>query len=340
MNTVSRVMHTNDPSNSRLRLDQLQLIDNQQLLNERDNEYKSPTLMSGYNKLFDEPDSESSGSRESCSDEEEPLATTLNHDLEDAEEVLSADNDDSSQPVSIEDTSDHFLPDDDPSEEYSAESLVDSRSHRYSGHPLGVQELEMQEELILREKAETQERFYNELRQKQSQWSLVDSRARAKILVSEAYFKERQHIQEQQDHLIEKAVLGRSPRYTRRFKANHAFRDAGFGVYGAHILNDGARHTEAVLERKRTLEHKWISLGKQVENDMAVRDNFPTVIRNLSVMRIFLEGQQSMAYSPSAAADSSERHRRYMNYQNVIQTVMLRNDGYFLRDALPRGEPL
>eukprot|EP01059_Diplonema_ambulator_P021895 TRINITY_DN363_c4_g1_i1.p1 TRINITY_DN363_c4_g1~~TRINITY_DN363_c4_g1_i1.p1 ORF type:complete len:336 (+),score=116.59 TRINITY_DN363_c4_g1_i1:165-1172(+) len=333
MNTVSRVR--NDASNMRLKLDQLQLIDNQHLL-DRENEYTSPTLLSGYNNLFNEPDSDSS--RESSEEGEE--AEQLTGDMaiaDDDDDEYSADNDTSSQQASQEEDSDNFLADDDPSEECSADSFPEPRLSRYAGHPLGVQELEMQEEAVRREKAEIQERYYNELRQKQ-QWSLGDSRVRAKILVSEAYFKEKAHIMEQVSHIDEWEALGKSPRPMRRFQANHKYRDPGFNVCSMEVLSDVWRHKKVVQERLVTLEEKWSMLGKQVSNDMAYRDNFQAVIRNLSVMRIFLEGQQSMNYSPSASADSAERHRRYMNYQNVIHTVMQRNDGYFLKDALPRGD--
>lgn len=72
--------------------------------------------------------------------------------------------------------------------------------------------------------------------------------------------------------------------------------------------------------RMSTLKAKWHSIGEAVKSEFRYRDNFPTVIRNLSIMRIFLEGSQSCKY----ACDTSERYRRDAFHQSVLDEIQRR----------------
>eukprot|EP01061_Rhynchopus_euleeides_P046960 TRINITY_DN9160_c0_g1_i1.p1 TRINITY_DN9160_c0_g1~~TRINITY_DN9160_c0_g1_i1.p1 ORF type:complete len:307 (+),score=148.64 TRINITY_DN9160_c0_g1_i1:323-1243(+) len=230
-----------------------------------------------------------------------------------------------------------FINEDDPSEQShcSMESLPERQQSRYYGHPLGVEELEMQEYQVQQYKASLQEAFMHEFRF-QGQWSHHESRVRAKLLVAEGYFKEKDHLRHQEEHLYECELLTSEPRPQRRFRAHHKFRDAGFLANKAEVLEMPDLHKKVVAERQVTLKPRWARIMAHVENDMREGDNFANVIKNLSTMRIFLEGQQSMSYS----VDPLERQRRCYLSQSVIQAIAARNDGLFLKDAHPRGEPL
>lgn len=78
---------------------------------------------------------------------------------------------------------------------------------------------------------------------------------------------------------------------------------------------------KSIRHRQSQLKSKWDGIAKAVRNEFRVRDNFTSVIRNLSIMRIFLEGSQSPTYS----CDSTERLRRDAFHQSVL--MELQRDG-------------
>jgi len=77
---------------------------------------------------------------------------------------------------------------------------------------------------------------------------------------------------------------------------------------------------KSIKWRKSTLAHKWKGISESVKNEFRFRDNFPSVIRNLSIMRIFLEGSQAPTYS----CDSTERYRRDAFHQAVLDEIQRR----------------
>jgi hypothetical protein len=72
-------------------------------------------------------------------------------------------------------------------------------------------------------------------------------------------------------------------------------------------------------EKVDECDNKWRRIGSAVEEEMRYRDAFPTVIRNLSIMRVFLEGSQS----PHYGCDTSERARRDAFHQQVLDQLAM-----------------
>jgi hypothetical protein len=69
--------------------------------------------------------------------------------------------------------------------------------------------------------------------------------------------------------------------------------------------------------RLQTFKARWNQIASDVKAEFRFRDNFPNVIRNLSIMRIFLEGSQAQTYS----CDVHERGRRDAFHQTVLQEL-------------------
>jgi len=74
-----------------------------------------------------------------------------------------------------------------------------------------------------------------------------------------------------------------------------------------------------VEEKVADCDAKWQEIGRCVREEMRYRDAFPNVIRNLSIMRVFLEGSQSPAYG----CDASERGRRDAFHQQVLDKLAM-----------------
>jgi len=66
--------------------------------------------------------------------------------------------------------------------------------------------------------------------------------------------------------------------------------------------------------RQSNLEKKWTQIAQDVKDEFGRGDNFPVVIRNLSIMRIFLEGSQAPKYS----CDMTERSRRDAFHHSIL----------------------
>lgn len=77
---------------------------------------------------------------------------------------------------------------------------------------------------------------------------------------------------------------------------------------------------KSIIWRKVNLAPKWKGIFEAVKAEFRYRDNFSNVIRNLSIMRIFLEGSQAPTYS----CDSTERLRRDAFHQAVLEEVQRR----------------
>lgn len=73
----------------------------------------------------------------------------------------------------------------------------------------------------------------------------------------------------------------------------------------------------SIEDRLDGLDEKWRDIADCVRDDMRYRDNFQSVIRNFSVMRIFLEGAQAPFYS----CDSSDRVRRDNVHRGVLEEL-------------------
>lgn len=74
-----------------------------------------------------------------------------------------------------------------------------------------------------------------------------------------------------------------------------------------------------VEEKVSDCDRKWREIGANVMDEMRYRDAFPNVIRNLSIMRIFLEGSQAQQYG----CDTSERARRDAFHQQVLDQLAM-----------------
>ena len=84
-----------------------------------------------------------------------------------------------------------------------------------------------------------------------------------------------------------------------------------------------------IKERQGKLVTKWRQISEAVDEEMYPRDNFPSVIRSFSVMRIFLEGAQSPTYS----CDSLDRCRRDALHRSVLEELEDTN-ALFLRRSV------
>jgi len=91
--------------------------------------------------------------------------------------------------------------------------------------------------------------------------------------------------------------------------------------FGDEPEPEPAMWLRSIDERMRFVDDKWSGIGKCVSSDMDGRDNYQTVIRNLSIMRIFLEGSQSSMYG----CDTSERSRRDALHQRVLDRLYISN---------------
>jgi hypothetical protein len=70
--------------------------------------------------------------------------------------------------------------------------------------------------------------------------------------------------------------------------------------------------------RLKTLDARWGAIMREVQQEMRENpDCFPNVIRNLSIMRIFLEGSQAATYS----CDLTERQRRDALHRSVLEKL-------------------
>jgi len=208
----------------------------------------------------------------------------------------------------------------------STQSDPASPHHRFHRHPLGRRALEMQQEQVAAyHNAGWEERVAGV---RHIRWSTEASAARAKVLVAEAFFLERRHLRQQLKWLNTPPHLRRP---TKRFGANFHYPSPAFGSMPVEVLADPLQHRKVVEERLMQLEDRWRAIYEQVEAQMRSADEFPEVIRNLSTMRIFLEGQQARTYG----IDVGQQQRRMMRYQQVLDEVAARGDGYFLRNALP-----
>lgn len=86
-----------------------------------------------------------------------------------------------------------------------------------------------------------------------------------------------------------------------------------------------------VEEKVAECDMKWKEIGLCVRDDMRYRDCFQNVIRNLSIMRIFLEGSQA----PNYGCDASERSRRDALHQATLDRLATEG-GLFLTPARQR----
>ena len=75
-----------------------------------------------------------------------------------------------------------------------------------------------------------------------------------------------------------------------------------------------------VVDKLKECDEKWKAVGFSAMEEMMYRDNFPLVIRNLSIMRIFLEGSQARNYG----CDVTERARRDSQHQAVLDRLARR----------------
>lgn len=209
----------------------------------------------------------------------------------------------------------------------STRSDPPSPTNRFDGHPLGRAVLELQHEQVMQHHHAAWEERTAPLRN--NKWTIQTSAARAKILVSEAYFLERSHLLDQLRWLDTPPDV-RHP--TARFAQAFRYPDSSFLTMPPDVLADPARHREVVVDRLHNLADRWRDIGRQVAQQMAHSDEFCDVIRNLSTMRIFLEGQQAQRYG----IDAAQQHRRMQRYQAVLDMLHARQAGLFLTDALPR----
>eukprot|EP01060_Flectonema_neradi_P037351 TRINITY_DN7491_c1_g1_i1.p1 TRINITY_DN7491_c1_g1~~TRINITY_DN7491_c1_g1_i1.p1 ORF type:complete len:346 (+),score=63.75 TRINITY_DN7491_c1_g1_i1:133-1170(+) len=298
---------------------------------EHQGEGVSPTLH-GIGRLFDE-----SGCDSVTSDEDD--VTRMADNLE----ALSIDDDiDYEEDYQIDDShdsqsSDQFLNDEDPSEQSQdniSEPSEPSRPYsRYAGHRLSVEQLESQEIQIRQEKAAQREAYIENFRHATA-WGRYDSMVKIKVLVGEGYRKEKQHLKEQADHLRDLEVLKNEPRPVRRFRQNFIYRDAGFHANPKDVLDRPELHKDVVRSRLNSLNARWRQIRELSDRDMNQCD-YQTVIKNISMLRMFLEGQQSMSYN----IDPFEQARRAQYHHSVIQAVS-RQEGMFLDGILPNAAPL
>ena len=129
-------------------------------------------------------------------------------------------------------------------------------------------------------------------------------------------------------------VLRSEPRPVRRFRQNYIYRDAGFHANPKDVLERPELHKDVVRSRLSTLRARWVHIKEASDRDMQQGD-YQTVIKNISMLRMFLEGRQSMSYN----IDPYEQACRAQYHHNVIQAVS-RREGLFLNDILPRAPPL
>lgn len=91
-----------------------------------------------------------------------------------------------------------------------------------------------------------------------------------------------------------------------------------YGPEGSSV--DPALWLRSIEERQSKVDKKWKEIGKDVKAEMSDADRFATVIRNLSIMRIFLEGSQA----PNYGCDSTERQRRDAFHNNVLEQLEMK----------------
>lgn len=83
---------------------------------------------------------------------------------------------------------------------------------------------------------------------------------------------------------------------------------------------DPALWLRSIDERLENIDDKWRDIGRDVKLEMSDADRFATVIRNLSIMRIFLEGSQAQRYG----CDSTERGRRDAVHSAVLDKLEMK----------------
>jgi hypothetical protein len=99
------------------------------------------------------------------------------------------------------------------------------------------------------------------------------------------------------------------------YNSDHDMIEDLLARYGPEDTNVDPRIWMRSIEfRMKTIDPKWKSIATAVKQEFRFRDNFPVVIRNLSIMRIFLEGSQAPTYS----CDVTERARRDAYHQSVL----------------------
>jgi hypothetical protein len=87
--------------------------------------------------------------------------------------------------------------------------------------------------------------------------------------------------------------------------------------FGPDPPPDPALWLRSVQERMEKIDEKWRGIGAAVASEMHNTDAFPIVIRNLSIMRIFLEGSQAAGYG----CDVMERARRDAVHQRLLERL-------------------
>lgn len=200
----------------------------------------------------------------------------------------------------------------------------------------------------------------------EARFSLPQSRARAQMLVNEAWQMERLHLGHQLQHvkqLIKPNTVSSTainepdvlpcncacirapacrlltPKYRamnllqKRFQRNelervvdtirqtylndHEMMEDLVSRYGEEPAPAPALWLRSIEEKLKGLDDKWRAIGGAVNREMHDSDMFPVVIRNLSVMRIFLEGSQASEYG----CDTTERLRRDALHQAVLDKL-------------------
>eukprot|EP01062_Namystynia_karyoxenos_P064592 TRINITY_DN575_c4_g4_i1.p1 TRINITY_DN575_c4_g4~~TRINITY_DN575_c4_g4_i1.p1 ORF type:complete len:362 (+),score=119.41 TRINITY_DN575_c4_g4_i1:111-1088(+) len=187
-------------------------------------------------------------------------------------------------------------------------------ARRHHGHPLGREALKMQQEQIAAHHNERWEEATRALRERGSDWSIEGSAARAKVLVAEGYFLERRH-------LIEQLKWLETPPAERRpgVRFGQAFDRPTVGLPRVcpDILQDPSQHRELLLRQLRDLNKRWGDIYARVGQEMSEWNNFDDVIRVLSTMRIFLQGEQGMYYGEQG----DTQRRRASRIQQVLAAV-------------------
>jgi hypothetical protein len=104
----------------------------------------------------------------------------------------------------------------------------------------------------------------------------------------------------------------------RTYASDHAMMDDLLFRYGPEPTDvNPSLWLRSVEDRIAHVDKKWQQIGTDVRMEMQDNDQFQTVIRNLSIMRIFLEGSQANTYS----CDFTERGRRDAFHQAVLDKL-------------------
>jgi hypothetical protein len=87
--------------------------------------------------------------------------------------------------------------------------------------------------------------------------------------------------------------------------------------FGPDPAPEPALWLRSVQDRLELVDEKWKNIGAAVASEMHNSDAFPIVIRNLSIMRIFLEGSQAAGYG----CDVMERARRDAVHHRLLERL-------------------